>query len=200
MVVRISRECDSPLPESLAIVGKFRLQPMARFSYRHIRFGARPAPSKIARSSIKGCSGHQSENAASRLLRFRDGSARTERGYLCPLIGSRSSPAARKNSSPHSPRATRTGRKPKPFSVNTYALYGLPSEQGTTLKTPYCTRSRSLADSMFLANPRLFWNSPNLVSPANASRTMRSDHPSPTTSSVLATAQPAFLWLVRLTI
>src|SRR5438874_1467591 len=52
---------------------------------------------------------------------------------------------------------------------------------------------------MFRATPRLFRNSPNRRLPAKASRTIRSDHQSPTASSDRATGHAAVAKLVRLT-
>src|SRR5437870_4170867 len=50
---------------------------------------------------------------------------------------------------------------------------------------------------MFLATPRLFWNSPNRRRPANASRTISTDQTSPTASSERAIGQASVSKLLR---
>jgi hypothetical protein len=62
---------------------------------------------------------------------------------------------------------------------------------------PLFTSLRSRAARMFLAKPMLFWNSPNRRLPSKASRTIRSDHHSPMTSSDRATGQLASSRLLR---
>src|SRR5438477_12105802 len=50
---------------------------------------------------------------------------------------------------------------------------------------------------MFFATPSDFWNSPNRFLPRNASRTINSDHQSPTVSSDRAIGHSSFAKLVR---
>src|SRR4029077_17979157 len=65
---------------------------------------------------------------------------------------------------------------------------------------PSSTSMRSRWVRMFLASPRLFWNSPKRRRPNRASRMIRSDHQSPITFSERAMGQPLFPRFVRFTI
>src|SRR5439155_17637979 len=78
-----------------------------------------------------------------------------------------------------------------PFSVSAYSWYALPSA-GTCSRMPSATSFRSRTVRMFLATPRLLWNSPNRRFPANASRTTSIDQVSPAASSDRATGQASF--------
>src|SRR5713101_9087507 len=64
---------------------------------------------------------------------------------------------------------------------------------------PWSTSARSRTVRMFFARPMLFWNSLKRRIPKKASRMIRSDHQSPSTSSDRAIGHSAFSRLVRFT-